>query len=42
MSDILERWYKFGNVDNKLLIGIVTGLGSLFLLYLAINPKKVR
>ena len=36
-----EKWYEFGNVDNKLLFGLLTGLGSMFFVYLFYTPRKV-
>ena len=38
---ISESWYKFVNVDNKLFIGMLIALGSVFLVYLLFAPKRV-
>ena len=39
---IIGRWYDFGNVDDKLLVGTLTGLGLIFTMYLCFDPRKVR
>ena len=39
---IIGRWYAFGNVDDKLLVGTLTGLGLIFTVYLCFDPRKVR
>ena len=37
----IGRWHEFGRVHDKLLIGMLTGLGSVFIVYLFYTPRKV-
>ena len=38
---IIGRWYEFGHVNTKIAIGMFTGLGSSFIVYLFCTPRKV-
>ena len=37
----IGRWYEFGHVDTKIVIGMLTALGSVFTVYLFCTPRKV-
>ena len=37
----LGRWHEFGRVHDNLLIGLLTGLGLVFISYLLYTPRRV-
>ena len=41
ISMFIGRWHEFGRMHDKLLIGMLTGFGSVFIVYLFYTPRKV-